>query len=120
MKKILIVEDDQNVARAMAIRLESSGYEVVIAQDAVLGVSTALKTSPDLALLDISLPAGSGFTVADRIQELLPNKTPFIFVTASKQPDLRRKAEILGALDFFEKPYDPEELLTAVKAALHE
>src|SRR5712691_13324214 len=98
MKKILIVEDDQNVAKALSIRLESSGYEVTIAQDAVLGVSTAFKTEPDLALLDISLPAGNGFTVADRIQELLPKETPFIFVTASKQPDLRKKARILGAV----------------------
>src|SRR5262249_16185128 len=118
VKKILIVEDDPDVARALAIRLECSGYEVDVAQDALLGVSKAVKDVPDLALLDISLPAGNGFTVADRIQELLPQDTPLIFLTASKQPDLRKKARLLGAVDFFEKPYDIERLLTSIKVAL--
>jgi len=120
MKKILIVEDDPDVAKALAIRLEFSGYEVNVAQDALLGVTKAVKEAPDLALLDISLPAGDGFTVADRIQELLPQDTPFIFLTASKQPDLRKKARLLGAVDFFEKPYDTERLLTSIKVALSE
>jgi len=120
MKKILIVEDDPSVAKALAIRLESSGYEVTIAPDAMLGVMSALKNNPDLTVLDISLPAGNGFTVADRIQELLPHQTPFIFMTASRQPDLRKKAEILGARAFFEKPYETEELLAAIKGALGE
>jgi len=120
MKTILIVEDDQNLAKGLAIRLESSGYEVKIAQDAVLGVSTALRTAPDLALLDIMLPAGSGFTVADRIQDLLPKETPFIFLTASKQPDLRKKAWLAGAVGFFEKPYDTDELLSSIKNTLGE
>ncbi|MEY2530640.1 MAG: hypothetical protein QOI96_725 [Verrucomicrobiota bacterium] len=117
MKKILIVEDDQNIAKALAIRLKSFGYEVTVARDALLGVSTAVKTHPDLVLLDISLPAGTGFTVADRIQELLPAATPFIFLTASKQPGLREKAKELGAAAFFEKPYDAEELLAAIEVA---
>lgn len=120
MKKILIVEDDENLAKALAIRLESTGYEVTIAPDAVLGVSTALKSNPDLTLLDILMPAGDGFTVADRLQELLPREIPFIFLTASKQPGLRKKAEILGARDFFEKPYEAEDLLAAIKTALGE
>jgi len=120
MKKILIVEDDDNLAKALAIRLESTGYKVTIAPDALHGVSSALKTQPDLTLLDILMPAGNGFTVADRIQELLPHEIPFIFVTASKQPGLRKKAEILGAAGFFEKPYETEDLLAAIKGALGE
>ena len=117
MKKILIVEDDQNIAKALSVRLKSAGYEVTVAPDAMSGVSSALKTQPDLVLLDISLPAGTGFTVADRIQKLLPTATPFIFLTASKQPGLREKAEELGALGFFEKPYDAEELLDAIEGS---
>jgi DNA-binding response OmpR family regulator len=120
MKKILIVEDDPNIAKALAIRLESTGYEVTVAPDAMLGVSSALKTQPDLTLLDISLPAGNGFQVADRIQALFPKTTPFIFITASKQPGLREKAKELGAADYFEKPYEAEDLLAAIKTALAE
>jgi DNA-binding response OmpR family regulator len=120
MKKILVVEDDENIAKALAIRLKASGYQVTVAPDALLGVSSAVKTSPDLTLLDISLPAGNGFYVADRIQELLPSATPFIFMTASKQPGLREKAKALGAAGFFEKPYETEDLLSAIKGALGE
>jgi CheY-like chemotaxis protein len=117
MKKILIVEDDQNIAKALSVRLKSARYEVTVAPDAVLGIISAVKTQPDLVLLDISLPAGTGFTVADRIQELLPTATPFIFLTASKQPGLREKAKDVGAAGFFEKPYDAEELLAAIEGA---
>jgi DNA-binding response OmpR family regulator len=120
MKRILIVEDDESVAKALAIRLQASGYETTIAPDAMHGVSSALKTQPDLTLLDISLPAGNGFMVADRIQELLPKEMPFIFLTASKQPGLRKKADLLGAAGFFEKPYEAEDLLAAIKGALGE
>jgi DNA-binding response OmpR family regulator len=120
MKKILIVEDDQNIAKALAIRLRSAGYEVIVAPDAMIGVATAVKFQPDLALLDISVPAGSGFTVAEKIQELVVTSTPIIFLTASKQPGLRQQAENLGAAGFFEKPYDADELLAAIKHALSE
>ena len=120
MKKILIVEDDPNIAKALAVRLTSTGYEVTVAPDAMLGLSSAIKTQPDLTLLDISLPAGNGFQVADRIQAILPQTTPFIFVTASKQPGLRERAKELGAADFFEKPYEAEDLLAAIKTALGE
>ncbi len=118
MKKILIVEDDQDIAKALAIRLKNAGYEVTVAADAMTGVAAARKIQPDLALLDISVPAGNGFTVAEKIQELVVTATPIIFLTASKQPGLRQLAENLGAAAFFEKPYDAEELLTAIRGAL--
>lgn len=117
-KKILLVEDDRNIARALAIRLKHEGYVTTIAPDALSAVETAMKSDPDLALLDISLPAGNGFTVAERFQALLPKTTPLIFLTASKQPGLREKAHELGAAAFFQKPYKSEAILEAVKLAL--
>jgi DNA-binding response OmpR family regulator len=120
MKEILIVEDDRSVATGLEIRLKSYGYEVAIASDATTGVNSALKLRPDLVLLDISMPGGGGFSVAERLQRILPTMTPFIFLTASKQPDLREKAIELGAAGFFEKPYDAGELLAAIKRALSE
>lgn len=118
MKRILIVEDDQNISRALSIRLKNAGYEVSVAPDALTGVEFALKKLPDLVLLDISLPAGSGFTVAERIQSLIPTATPFIFLTASNQPGLRAKAKELGAAAFFHKPYEADDLLGAIQLAL--
>ena len=118
MKKILIVEDDQSIAKALASRLKNAGYEVNIAPDALTGLEVALKTLPDLVILDISLPAGNGFTVAERIQSLIPTATPLIFLTASNQPGLRDKAKELGAEAFFHKPYDADDLLGAIQLAL--
>ena len=118
MKKILIVEDDENIAKALSIRLKNTGYEVSVAPDALTGVENAVKKVPDLVLLDISLPAGSGFTVAERIQSLIPHATPLIFLTASKKPGLREKAKELGAAAFFQKPYEWDDLLGAIQLAL--
>jgi len=120
MKKILIVEDDQNIAMALGVRLKSAGYETLISYDALTGLEAALKHKPDLLLLDIGMPAGNGFTVAERVQALVPTRTPFIFLTASKQPGLRNKAAELGAAGFFEKPFKAETLLPAIRKALGE
>jgi DNA-binding response OmpR family regulator len=118
MKKILIVEDDEKIAKALSIRLKNAGYEVSVAPDALTGVENVVKKVPDLVLLDISLPAGSGFTVAERIQSLIPTATPLIFLTASKKPGLRDKAKELGAAAFFQKPYEWDDLLGAIQLAL--
>ena len=113
-KKILIVEDDEKIALALALRLKAAGYETSTAFDALTGVSEAVKFRPDLVLLDISMPAGSGFEVAERMRSAMPSFTPIIFLTASKQPGLQERAQELGAVGYFEKPYEAEALLTAV------
>ena len=122
MKSILVVEDDPKIAKALGIRLSTAGYEVIHAPDAMLGTKMAVKHQPDLMLLDISMPGGNGFQVAERIQKnhLLPKEIKFIFITAGKQPDLRKKAMELDAAAFFEKPYDADELLAAIRQALPE
>jgi len=117
-KRILIVEDDQNIARGLALRMKAAGLDATVANDALSGVRSAVDHRPDLVLLDVSLPAGNGFSVAEVIQRTLSTPTPIIFLTASKLPELRRKASQFGAVDFFEKPYDPATLLAAVKRAL--
>ncbi len=114
MKKPLVVEDDRHTVQALAVRLKAAGYEVASAPAA----AGELKLPPDLARLDISVPAGNGFLVADKIRELVDTTTPIIFLTAGRQPGLRQKARDLGAAGFFEKPYDPNELLAAIQRLL--
>lgn len=114
-KKILIVEDDEKIARALSLRLKSAGYDTTTASDALSGVNTAVKLRPDLVLLDVSMPAGDGFSVAERLGALLPVRPPIIFLTASKQNSFRRRAEELGAVAYFEKPYESDALLAAVQ-----
>lgn len=118
MKKILIVEDEPMVAKALSIRLESAGYQAEIAYDAATALMQFRKHEPDMVLLDINLPAGDGFKVAERIFEQSPAILPIIFITASKDPQLLEKARDMGAAGYFEKPYDARELLDAIEEIL--
>src|SRR5687767_5863514 len=102
MKKILVIEDDPKIAAALRIRLESSGYEVVIAADGFTGLKMTMTHSPSLILLDIMMPVGMGFSVAERLRDLGMGEIPIIFITASKRAGLRKTAQQLGAAGFFE------------------
>ena len=119
MSKILIVEDDPDVNQALRIRLEASGYEVCSAADGLQGLSTAVKERPDLMLLDISMPAGNGFSIVERARAHTDlEDVPVIFLTASKREDLRDRAFELGAAGFFEKPYESSDLIGAISDTL--
>ncbi|MHC5064236.1 MAG: response regulator [Planctomycetota bacterium] len=118
-KTVLVVEDDKTMATSLAIRLEAAGYSAIQAFDGASGISMAAKERPDLLILDIAMPAGGGFAVAERVRGLIgQGDVPIIFLTASKDKMLRDKAESLGAAAFFEKPCPAEELLGAVRSAI--
>jgi DNA-binding response OmpR family regulator len=120
-KRILVVEDDKRIVMALTVRLKAKGYDVVAAYDAAMAMSIAMQQHPDLVLLDISMPGGNGFMVATRLQnEVSTAGVPLIFLTASKQPGLRKQARDLGAVGFFEKPYEAGDLLAAIGGALSE
>lgn len=120
-KKILIVEDDEKIALAMGVRLKANGYDVFHAFDAMGGVDMTVKHQPHLLILDISMPAGSGFSVAEKIQKLATTAgTPMIFITASRKPEFLARAAELGAVAFIEKPFQDGELLSDVRHALRE
>ena len=118
MKKIMIMEDDPRIATALAVRLEAAGYEVLTVPDGFRGLTATLEDPPDLLLMDIWMPVGTGFSVAQRLQALGMSGIPLIFITASKVAGLRDTAEKLGAVAFFEKPYDSQQLLGAIARAL--
>ena len=119
MKKILIVEDDVDINKALQIRMEAAGYQVFCATDGYYGLSLAVKEKPDLMLLDISMPAGSGFSIVERLQEHGEQAAiPFIILTASQQPANIEMAKSLGAVAFFEKPFDSAALLESIQEAL--
>src|SRR5436853_5504885 len=79
----------------------------------------AVVEKPHLVLLDISLAAGDGFTVAERIQSNIPTPIPMIFLTASKRPEFRQRAQRLGAVGFFEKPFRSEEHTSELQSLRH-
>ena len=118
-KKVLVIDDDKTVALALVMKLKSAGYEVMAAYDALMGVNMAVQSRPDLVVLDIAMPAGGGFSVAERLQNLTATVgTPVIFITAHRDPNLKKRAEELGASAFFEKPYDVDALLAKLSELL--
>ncbi len=118
-KKILVVDDERDIVKGLMIRLQGAGYEVVTAFDGAQGVFMAHKEKPDLIILDIRMPAGNGFSVAQRLKRSIHTFTiPVIFLTGSPEKNAEEKAMALGARFYVKKPYDPEELLDAIKRAL--
>jgi two-component system, OmpR family, response regulator RpaB len=119
MKTVLLVDDDNTFLLTIGVRLKSMGYTVCTAKDAVNAISAVRKNSPDVVVLDVSLPAGDGFLVAERLRNLIISATtPIIFVTASVKADLRERAMKLGAVEFLQKPFDATTLADAIESAL--
>ena len=116
--KILLVEDDKDLSMAICLRIRSFGYQAIAAHDAISAVSEAVKHSPDLAIVDINLPGGDGFTVLDRLKATHEcATTPSIMITANKQEGLMNKATEHGASAFLEKPFGATTLLEAIQNA---
>lgn len=118
MKKILIAEDDKKIGAALEIRLEAAGYEVQILRDGFSTYLQVLTDQPDLILMDIYMPMRSGLAVAQELKRAGLADIPIIFMTASKQKNLRERAEEMNAVAFFEKPFETEKLLAAISRAL--
>jgi CheY-like chemotaxis protein len=119
MKSVLLVDDDNAILLGTGVRLKSMGYTVFTAKDAINAVSAAIKNSPDVVVLDVSLPAGDGFLVAERLRNLVVSaSTPIIFITASANPALRERAQSLGAAGFLAKPFAATSLADSIEIAL--
>ncbi len=118
--KILLVDDDTDFCRAMAIRLHAAGYTVDIAGDGYTATVKARQEEPDLILLDIGLPAGNGFAVLKRLRQLTSaiSMVPIIVLTA-RDPQANRELALQNGADaFFQKPVDNEELLAKMEELL--
>lgn len=119
MKKILIIEDNEDIRTNTAEILELSNYDVVLAENGKVGVEMAIKHKPDLIICDIMMPELDGYGVLHAIQKNEDIKnTPFIFLTAKTERIDFRKGMESGADDYITKPFDGTELLNAVDGRL--
>lgn len=119
MKTVLLIDDDNTILLTIGVRLKAMGYTVHTAKDAASAVSAVRKVNPDVVVLDISLPAGDGFTVAERLQRMVSSAaTPIIFITASANPALAEQAARMGAVSFLRKPFDAKQLADAIEMSL--
>lgn len=115
-KKILLVEDNGPLALALKTRLDSLGYNLITADNVASAMSSMVSRKPDISLIDINLPDGSGFDVAKQIRNN-PNmpEIPMIFISASSDSGYRNQATTYSSAPFLEKPFNAEQLIYALE-----
>lgn len=119
MKKILVIEDTQNVRENICEILESENYEVFAAENGESGVEMSKNVQPDLVLCDIMMPGIDGYQVlAEMRKEVITSTVPFIFLTAKNTRENQRLGMELGADDYITKPFTIEDLLNSVSTRL--
>ena len=116
-RKVLIVEDDSNIAELLHLYLEKEGFETAVAGDGGKGVELFRSFHPDLVLLDLMLPGMDGFEVCRPVRES-GSSTPIIMLTAREEETDKVLGLELGADDYITKPFSMRELLARVKALL--
>lgn len=116
MSKILIIEDEAEIADLERDYLEINSYEVEIANEGKTGLEKALKQDFDLVILDLMLPGVDGYEICKRIREV--KNIPIIMVSAKKDDIDKIRGLGLGADDYMTKPFSPSELVARVKAHL--
>lgn len=120
MKKILIIEDNQDVRENTADILELANYEVCTAENGKKGVALSKTANPDIILCDIMMPELDGYDVLQHLSKDKKTATmPFIFLTAKTERTDMRKGMNLGADDYLTKPFEESELLEAVETRLN-
>ena len=115
MQKILIVEDDESIAKMLEATLEMARYRCGICRDGSFAPEEIREGKYDLVLLDVMLPGLDGFQIMEQIQEL---DTPVIFLTAKENVMDKVKGLRLGAEDYMTKPFEPMELLARIEVVL--
>lgn len=115
-KKVLVVEDDGNIAELLRLYLEKDGFEVQRAADGGTGVSLFHTFSPDIVLLDIMLPVLDGWGVLREIRR--DSQTPVIMLTAKAETPDKVSGLEMGADDYVTKPFEVKELLARIHAVM--
>lgn len=115
-KTVLIVEDDINTAKLVALYLRREGFQAVTASDGEQGLALAARYRPDLVILDLMLPKVDGWEVCRQLRQM--SDVPVIMLTARDEEIDRVAGLTLGADDYVVKPFSPRELVARVIAVL--
>lgn len=115
--KVLIADDDKIIDAAVSAAFRKRGWQTVVAYDAMQALMYAKQSPmPDIVLLDLSMPGGSGLSTLERLKSsTLTQGIPVVVVTGSEDPDMPAKVKELGAIGFVHKPVDPIALAEAVE-----
>lgn len=112
--KILVAEDDKDIAEFIKLYLENEGYEVILAQDGLLAYDETLKQKIDLTVVDIMLPKMNGYDLIKKIRK--SSNIPIIILSAKNQDCDKILGLDLGADDYLTKPFNPLELIARIKS----
>lgn len=119
MKKVLLIEDDTALRENTAELLELSNYEVTTAPNGKIGIEKAKADNPDIIVCDIMMPEIDGYGVLEALSHnTSTNQIPFIFLSAKTEHKEIRKGMDMGADDYLTKPFEEEELLSAIESRL--
>lgn len=114
--KILVIDDEPQIRRALRVGLEQNNYQVFLAANGEEGLDQAASRMPDLIILDLAMPGKSGFDVCKELREW--TKTPIIVLSVRDREEDKIKALDLGADDYLTKPFGIGELLARARAVL--
>jgi DNA-binding response OmpR family regulator len=115
-KKVLIIDDDNELLQLVSMIFKKSGAQVVTASDGLDGVSRFFTHHPDLIILDVMMPGHNGFEVCERIRQV--SNAPLIMLTALNQEQEMLQGLEVGADDFLSKPFHPDILLARARTVL--
>ncbi len=119
-RKIIIIDDDREGTKEIKESLEKEGFEITCVYNASEGLSSLKNSSFDLVLLDLMLPDGSGFKVAQEIKkDSLYYNTPIIAISLRKESIDKHIAAKVGIIEYLEKPLDMNKLIFRVKDLLN-
>jgi DNA-binding response OmpR family regulator len=117
-KRILLVDDDQEIVESMRLALEAKGHNVLIARDGNQGLVLCEREDPDLVILDMMMPKRSGFLVLEKLRRTRPVPLRVIMITANEGSRHRAYAEMLGVDDYIRKPFAMDRLMESVERLL--
>ena len=119
MHKILIIEDEKDIADLIAFNLERAGFEALKAHDGISGTDMAMRERPDLIVLDLMLPGRDGYGVFRELRrDPRSVNIPVIMLTARAQTEDRIQGLEVGADDYLTKPFSPKELMLRIQAVI--
>lgn len=120
-KRILVIEDEEDVAGLLQARLTSGGYDVHVEREGLAGLRFAEWSRPDLVILDLMLPDMDGFEVSEKLREHYRSwAVPILMLTARDQPLDKLHGYGAGADAYLTKPYEAQELLGTVAELLRD
>jgi CheY-like chemotaxis protein len=117
--RILVIDDDIDMCRAVRLILESKGHLVTLSDDGHRGWATARRQRPDLIVLDIMMPVMDGYGVLEILRgDERTKHIPCVIISALRASEAEERARSLGAVGYVEKPFDWDDLIDTIEGAL--